>query len=106
MITLHWLYTLAGAMFAAFAASGEWLGVSATLPVLFGFGVALFRRFSANYRFTVSDTPAVPRAKLDATPPRILTIEPATNVTSVSPSASLSPSRDWRTVASGLASWC
>jgi putative membrane protein len=46
------------AMFAAFAASGEWLGVSATLPVLFGFGVALFRRFSANYGFTVSDTPA------------------------------------------------
>jgi putative membrane protein len=38
--------------------SGEYLGFSAVVPVLFGLGVALFRRFSVNYRFTVSDTSA------------------------------------------------
>jgi putative membrane protein len=42
----------------ALTVSGQWLGLSAIVPVLFGFGVALFRRFSVNYGFTVSQTPA------------------------------------------------
>ena len=42
----------------AFAVSGQWAGFSAILPVLLGFGLAMFRKFSANYRFTVSETPA------------------------------------------------
>ncbi|HLN76893.1 MAG TPA: PH domain-containing protein [Nocardioidaceae bacterium] len=41
-----------------FAASGQWLGFSAMLPVLLGLGVALFRRLAANYGFTVSETAA------------------------------------------------
>lgn len=38
--------------------SGQWAGLPALLPVLFGFGVAMFRRFSGNYGFSVSETPA------------------------------------------------
>jgi putative membrane protein len=45
-------------MVTAFVASGELFGLGAMVPVLFGFGIALFRRFSANYKFTVSETPA------------------------------------------------
>lgn len=45
-------------LFAAFAGTGQWLGFSAMVPVLLGFGLALFRRFSVNYGFTVSETPA------------------------------------------------
>lgn len=52
------LVLVSGGLGAAFVASGQWLGISAMLPVLFGFGIALFRRFSVNYKFTVSDTPA------------------------------------------------
>jgi putative membrane protein len=52
------LVLISGGLGAAFVASGQWLGLSAMLPVLFGFGIALFRRFSVNYNFTVSDTPA------------------------------------------------
>ena len=43
---------------AAFAASGQFAGFSAILPVLLGFGLAMFRKFSANYGFNVSETPA------------------------------------------------
>ncbi len=52
------LVLISGGLGAAFVASGQWLGLSAMLPVLFGFGIALFRRFSVNYNFAVSDTPA------------------------------------------------
>ncbi|HEU4514782.1 MAG TPA: PH domain-containing protein, partial [Nocardioidaceae bacterium] len=52
------LALVSGGLGAAFVASGQWLGVSAMLPVILGFAIALFRRFSVNYNFTVSDTPA------------------------------------------------
>ena len=42
----------------AFAATGQWLGFSVLVPVLLGIGVAQFRKYSANYRFTVSETEA------------------------------------------------
>ena len=45
-------------LLVVFIASGTWLGVSATVPVFLGMGVALFKRFSGNYGFTVSETPA------------------------------------------------
>ena len=45
-------------LLAASTASGRLLGISAILPALLGFGIALFRRFSANYGFTVTQTPA------------------------------------------------
>jgi putative membrane protein len=46
------------AMLAGFGFSGQWLGFSAMVPVLLGFGFALWRRFSVNYGFTVSETAA------------------------------------------------
>jgi putative membrane protein len=45
-------------MLVALVLSGQWVGFSALLPVLFGIGVAMFRRFSANYGFTVAETAA------------------------------------------------
>lgn len=45
-------------MAVALVATGEWVGFSAMLPVLLGFGVAMFRKFSGNYGFVVSETPA------------------------------------------------
>ncbi len=45
-------------LLAASTASGRLLGISAILPALLGFGIALYRRFSANYGFTVAQTPA------------------------------------------------
>ena len=55
--------TLSLAVFAfglliVFIASGTWIGVSATVPVFLGMGLAVFRRFSGNYGFTVSETAA------------------------------------------------
>ncbi|GAB2735375.1 PH domain-containing protein [Nocardioides pakistanensis] len=41
-----------------FGVAGEWVGIGAILPVVAGFGVSMFRRFSQNYGFTVSETPA------------------------------------------------
>jgi putative membrane protein len=55
--TVALVLVMAG-MVTAFVASGELVGLGAMVPVLFGFGIALFRRFSQNYRFTVSETPA------------------------------------------------
>ena len=55
--TVALLLVSAGTLIAA-GASGAWLGFSAMLPVLLGFGWAMFRRFATNYGFTVSDTPA------------------------------------------------
>mgnify|MGYP006171408539 CR=1 FL=1 len=52
------LVIVTAGMLVAFTVSGEWLGLPAILPVLLGFGVAMFRRFSMNYGFTVSETPA------------------------------------------------
>ena len=52
------LVLVTAGMLVAFTVSGEWLGLPAILPVLLGFGVAMFRRFSTNYGFTVSETPA------------------------------------------------
>ncbi|HET7532475.1 MAG TPA: PH domain-containing protein [Nocardioidaceae bacterium] len=52
------LVLVTAGMLVAFTVSGEWLGLPAILPVLLGFGVAMFRRFSMNYGFTVSETPA------------------------------------------------
>jgi putative membrane protein len=52
------LVLVAVALGVASLVSGEYLGLSAAVPLLFGLGVALFRRFSVNYRFTVSDTSA------------------------------------------------
>lgn len=52
------LVLVTAGMLVAFTVSGEWLGLPAILPVLLGFGVAIFRRFSMNYGFTVSETPA------------------------------------------------
>ncbi len=46
------------AVLAGFGFSGQWLGFSAMVPVLLGFGFALWRRFSVNYGFTVAETPA------------------------------------------------
>lgn len=46
------------ALLGAFVASGEWVGLPAMLPVLLGFGFAMFRRLSSNYGFTASETPA------------------------------------------------
>jgi putative membrane protein len=45
-------------MTGVLVAGGQWVGFSAFLPVLLGFGVAMFRKFSGNYGFTVSETPA------------------------------------------------
>ena len=45
-------------LLGVFVGSGQWLGVSATVPVLLGYGIAAVRRLSMNYRFTVSETPA------------------------------------------------
>lgn len=55
--TLVLLVVLLG-MGVGFGVAGEWLGLGAILPVLLGFGVSMFRRFSQNYSFTVSETPA------------------------------------------------
>jgi putative membrane protein len=55
--TVALVLVMAG-MVTAFVASGELVGLGAMVPVLFGFGIALFRRFSQNYRFTVSETSA------------------------------------------------
>ncbi|HSJ22460.1 MAG TPA: PH domain-containing protein [Nocardioidaceae bacterium] len=55
--TVALVLVMAG-MVTAFVASGELVGLGAMVPVLFGFGIALFRRFSQNFRFTVSETPA------------------------------------------------
>lgn len=55
--TLTLVVVLVG-MGIAFVAGGELLGLSAMLPVLIGFGFALFRRFSFNYGFRVSRTGA------------------------------------------------
>lgn len=41
-----------------FAWTGQWFAVSAMVPVLLGYGVAVLRRITANYAFTVSQTPA------------------------------------------------
>ncbi len=38
--------------------TGEYLGISAMLPAVLGLGYALFRRFTVNYNFEVSDTAA------------------------------------------------
>ncbi len=52
------LVLVSAGTFAVVAASGQWVGFGAILPVLLGFGVAMFRRFSVNYGFTVSETAA------------------------------------------------
>jgi putative membrane protein len=52
------LLAAAAGLGVASLVTGEYLGFSAVVPLLFGLGVALFRRFSVNYRFTVSDTRA------------------------------------------------
>jgi putative membrane protein len=49
---------IAVVLIAAFVGSGQWIGVSASVPVLLGYGFAAVRRVSVNYRFTVSETPA------------------------------------------------
>jgi len=49
---------IAVVLLAAFVGGGQWIGVSATVPVLLGYGFAAVRRVSVNYRFTVSETPA------------------------------------------------
>ncbi len=45
-------------LLAAFSFSGQWLGASATVPILLGIGVVQFRKFAGNYNFTVSQTSA------------------------------------------------
>jgi putative membrane protein len=52
------MVVLSVGLLVGFGLSGQWVGVSALLPVLFGFGVAMFRRLSLNYGFTISETPA------------------------------------------------
>lgn len=52
------LLAVAAGFGVASLVSGEYLGFSAVVPLLFGLGIALYRRFSVNYRFTVSDTRA------------------------------------------------
>jgi putative membrane protein len=42
----------------AFGVTGQWAGMSAMVPVVLGFGFAMFRKFSGNYGFTVSETAA------------------------------------------------
>ncbi len=52
-------FVVAALVFAGlFAALGQFAGVAAAVPVLIGFGLTLFRRLSAYYGFTVSETPA------------------------------------------------
>ena len=52
-------FVVAAVVFAGlFAALGQFAGVAAAVPVLIGFGLTLFRRLSAYYGFTVSETPA------------------------------------------------
>ena len=46
------------ALLGGFIVTGQWIGASAAVPVFFGFGVVIFKRFSGNYNFTVSETPA------------------------------------------------
>ena len=46
------------ALLGGFFVTGQWIGASAAVPVFFGFGVVIFKRFSGNYNFTVSETPA------------------------------------------------
>ncbi|HSE70178.1 MAG TPA: PH domain-containing protein [Nocardioidaceae bacterium] len=55
--TLLILVTASG-LLVTFAVTGRWLGASAMLPVLAGFGIVLVRRLTGNYRFTVSQTPS------------------------------------------------
>lgn len=55
--TLIMLVVMLG-LLIGFGVAGEWVGLGAILPVAFGFGVSMFRRFSQNYAFTVSETPA------------------------------------------------
>lgn len=50
------LVVVALGLLVAFVASGAWLGASAMLPVILGIGFAQFRKLSANYGFTVSQT--------------------------------------------------
>lgn len=52
------LVVTAFALAGAFAVAGQWLGASASVPILLGVGLAQFRRFAANYGFTVSETAA------------------------------------------------
>lgn len=52
------LVVTAFALTGVFVVRGQWLGASATLPVLLGVGLAQFRKLSANYGFTVSETAA------------------------------------------------
>jgi putative membrane protein len=49
---------LGAVLLGTFVVTGQWLGLSASVPVLLGYGFAAFRRLSAYYRFTVSETPA------------------------------------------------
>ncbi|MFZ5847954.1 MAG: PH domain-containing protein [Actinomycetota bacterium] len=55
--TVVMLVVIAG-LLIGFGVAGEWVGIGAILPVVAGFGVSMFRRFSQNYGFTVSETPA------------------------------------------------
>ena len=41
-----------------FWATGHWAGLSVMAPVLGGLALVMFRRYAANYRFRVSETPA------------------------------------------------
>jgi putative membrane protein len=48
-----------GVLFAgASMFTGQWFGASAVVPALAGLALVQFRRFSGNYNFTVSETPA------------------------------------------------
>ncbi|HEX6247324.1 MAG TPA: PH domain-containing protein [Nocardioidaceae bacterium] len=52
------LVVVLAVMLAGILVGGELLGLSAMLPVLLGFGFALFRKFTSNYGFAVSQTTA------------------------------------------------
>jgi putative membrane protein len=52
------LFVLGFGALVAFAASGEWRGAGVMVPALLGLGLAQFRKLSANYGFTVSQTGA------------------------------------------------
>lgn len=57
METVALVLTGLGVLVVLFAGN-QWVGLGAVLPILAGTALVLFKRFSGNYRFTVTQTPA------------------------------------------------
>lgn len=53
-----WLVLVSAGVLVAFGVTGEGTAFSAMLPVIIGFGIAMWRKAANNYGFTVTQTPA------------------------------------------------